>query len=273
MSIVAEPRSLTSRQSDIGTADDTLIKFYKAYPHAIPVMRAERSALGTIPAKAYKYCEALCSASAFGWYVFPPTDIRLFFDGVDVYVDLENEWCKLTSMHLPDVDNWWDSHCPEELRGMAPPFLTDLGLPGYVQIWSGMLVSTRPDWSILVRPLANIQQTRQFFCFEGLLETDRYSPAPLFTNIKLQTTGVPIEIAADMPLFQVQPVPRKSYAMENLKSFEQIELFDPDSGSANLTDAEWSGYRKTIRTAQPVDDMHALGQYGASTRKRAKKNE
>ena len=256
---------------EVGT-DADLATFYRVYPGAIPVMRADRSALGTIPAKAYQYCEALCSASAFGWYVFPASDIRLMFDGSDVFVECEGEWQLLSSMHLPGVDQWWDNQCPIELEGMAPPFLTSLGVPGYVQIWSGMLARTRQDWSLLVRPLVNVDQTRQFQCFEGIVETDQYAPAPLFTNIKIRQTDTVIEIPADKPLFQIQPVRQDSYKSRNLNAFSEHLLFDTESGDSVFSEADWVGYASTVRAARPTEDMHALGSYGARTRKRSKQN-
>ena len=48
------------------------VTFYRAIPQSVEPMRADRSALGVIPTAAFQYCEALTSASAFGWYVFPP---------------------------------------------------------------------------------------------------------------------------------------------------------------------------------------------------------
>lgn len=271
MSMVADAANCETINEHDAVSDESLITFYRAYPNALPVMRAERSALGTIPTKAYQYCEALCSASAFGWYVFPPSDIRLYFDGSDVYSEINDDWVRLSSVHLPDVENWWDQQCPENLVGMAPPFLTNLGIPGYVQIWSGMLVKTMPEWSILVRPLVNVQTTNQYFCFEGIVETDRYCPAPLFTNIKLQTTGL-IEIPADMPMFQVQPIPRESYSKNKLKSYEQHDIFDERDGDSSMSTDDWEGYRRTIRTVDPTQDDHSLGQYAVSSRRRGKKD-
>lgn len=251
--------------------DSDLATFYRVYPSAIPVMRADRSALGTIPAKAYQYCEALCSASAFGWYAFPAADIRLMFDGTDVYVEHQGEWMTLTSMHLPGVDEWWDSQCPMELEGMAPPFLTSLGVPGYVQIWSGLLVRTRKDWSVVVRPLVNVDSSRQFQCFEGIVETDQYAPAPLFTNIKIRQTDTVIDISAEKPLFQVQPVKQESYKSRNLNAYSEHLLFDRTDGHSVFSEADWVGYASTVRSARPTEDMHALGSYGADTRRRAKR--
>ena len=44
-------------------------------------MRADRAAAGTMPTRAFRYCEAMTSASAFGRYVFPPITFSLMWDG------------------------------------------------------------------------------------------------------------------------------------------------------------------------------------------------
>lgn len=249
--------------------EEGVVSFFRMYPHALPAMKADRTALGSIPVQAYQYCEALCSASSFGWYAFPAADIQLWFDGTDIYVANGQEWQKLKSQHLPEVDRWWNSRCPVELVDKAPPFLTYLGIPGYVQIWSGLLVQTVEDWSVLVRPLANVQRSNQFFCFEGIVETDRYGPAPLFINIKLNATDTVIELGASDPLFQVQPVYRKSYERKTLNVFENREMCAGDyDDSAVMTEKHWEGYRKTIRAADPAADQHQTGSYAREARRR-----
>jgi hypothetical protein len=67
----------TSSAEPLGT-------FYRAIPESFAPMRADRGALGVIPTAAFQYCEALTSASAFGWYVFAPMTFFVQWDGTDV---------------------------------------------------------------------------------------------------------------------------------------------------------------------------------------------
>lgn len=233
-------------------------------------MRADRSALGTLPAKAYQYCEAVTAASGFGWYVFPAAEVQFWFDGVDVHWAVNDKWEKLTIEYLPDSDSWWKPNCPDALADKEPPFVTAIGVPGFVQIWSGLLVETARDWSVLVRPLANVPPSREYFCFEGIVETDRYSPAPLFINLKLQVTGEAIVLPADKPLFQVQPVRRESYARQTLSKFDNRDI-KVESTNGGLTGAQWAGYVGTVRAVDPRLDNHEIGQYAKKSRKRDKK--
>jgi len=247
-------------------AKASVVTFHRAYPGAIPPMRAERSALGTIPAAALQYCEALCSASAFGWYIFPPADIRLKSNGVDVFHEVDGSWEVLTSVHLPDVLEYWNEHCPASLKDKAPPFLSTLFVPGVVQIWSGMLVSSRPSWSVLIRPPVNVPQSRLYSPFEGIVETDRYGPAPLFTNVRLMATDVVIELPRLKPLFQVQPIPRAAYADAAAAQEEHADL-------GEMSADDWAGYAATIRAADPAEeDAHKVGGYAVGARKRSRRD-
>ena len=55
---------------------NSAVQFYRIIPEAIPPMPADASALGTLPFAAYQYCEAIRTASSFGWYIFPMADIH-----------------------------------------------------------------------------------------------------------------------------------------------------------------------------------------------------
>ena len=60
------------------------VTFYTAIPGSRAPMRADPSVLGTLPARGFQYCEALRVASSFGWYVFPPIDFTLQWDGSQI---------------------------------------------------------------------------------------------------------------------------------------------------------------------------------------------
>ncbi|MEO7887965.1 MAG: hypothetical protein ABIR76_14640, partial [Polaromonas sp.] len=156
--------------------------------------------------------------------------------------------------------------------GLAPPYLSMLPVRGFVQIWSGLLCSTRPDWSVLIRPLANVRGSHQFSSFEGLLESDRFQPFPLFMNIQLLATDVPINIPKTSPLFQVQPLMRSTYGDRAHNFSEREGLGLMENGEPAMTAGDWMGYRKTIRVEIP-NEAPESGRYTAATRKRTKHEE
>lgn len=229
-------------------------------------MPADASALGTLPVAAYQYCEAIRAASSFGWYVFPPDDIRLRWDGSEVRCWQNGEWQLLVSTSLAgEALERWQEFAPDDLRDRPPPYLSSLFVPGIVQVWSGFLVNSSADWSILARPPANLTQSSSYFCYEGLIETDRFGPCPLFVNLRLVATDREIMLPRTKPLFQVQPVMRAAHAgAGRISGIVDI---------ADMSASDWQGFRGTIRSSDPRESDHRTGSYGTHVRRRGKQEE
>ncbi len=240
-----------------------VVRFYRLADQARPPQRADRSACGTLPTRAYRYCEAVTSASAYGWWVFPPIDLQLMWDGSDVfwYHDGADDWMPLLpSAQLPGFAAAFDRASPDGLTGLAPPFLTALPEAGAVQIWTGLMVRTRPDWHLLVRAPANLPTPGGFVLYEGIVESDTWF-GPLFTNMRFTRSHSPIRLRADFPLLQVQPVPREAYANPTLSSTSLV----PDMGAMN--EADWEDYRRTI-VLPNQDPDRPFGAYATAARKK-----
>jgi len=76
-------------------------------------MPADRSALGTLPASAHQYCDAVTRASGNGWYVFPLFDVDFLFDGKQVTFSLDGDaWEPLDSFQLTALETEWDERAP-----------------------------------------------------------------------------------------------------------------------------------------------------------------
>lgn len=248
------------------------ITFVQAYPDAIPPMRADKAATGVLPTIAFRHCEPVRVASSFGWYVFPPEDVVLRWDGADVLIHRGDGWEPLTQTMLPGIGEYWNRCAPDALRDMAPPFVSTLPVRGYVQIWSGLLCKAAPGWSISIRPLVNIPTTNHYRCFEGFVEADEFSPFPLFMNIQLLATNVDIVIPKVQPFFQVQPLLRQTYQGQAHEYEVRSGLVDPELGAPLLSADEWAGYRKTVRLNQTEGDEILIegGAYAVDARKRQK---
>jgi len=245
------------------------VKFHRVYPAAVPPMRADKSALGLMPTMAFRHCEAMRMASSFGWYAFPAEEVNLRWNGSDVFVKEDGRWQPLVRSGLPGFAEYWNHHAPPDLRDLAPPFLTRLQLPGLVQIWTGLLCSTGPGWSVLVRAPSNMRGSFLYSAYEGIIETDTFKPCPLFMNIQLIATDVDIQLPKQMPLLQVQPLLRETYGEKAHSSQEFDGLGTQEDGQPAMSPDDWREYRRTIRVeveGQPSESGH----YSADTRKRTK---
>jgi Family of unknown function (DUF6065) len=241
------------------------VTFFRFVPGCRLPQRADRSAAGTMPTRAFRYCEALTSASAFGWYLFPPISFSLMWDGgSDVIWTYEgaDAWFPLKVAQFPNFADHFDEAAAPEFRGFSPPFLAAFKEPGVVQIWTGLFARSAPDWNLLVRPPANLARSQGYDQYEGIIETDRWF-GPLFTNVRLTRTNAPIEFDAEFPFVQVQPVHRGIYgeALERFEVIPDLECLGP---------REWEDFRRTV-VAPNVDPHRQRGQYAATVRRQRKR--
>lgn len=239
-----------------------VVTFYTAVPGSRPPMRADPSGLGTLPSRGFQYCEALRAASSFGWYVFPPIEFTLQWDGSQVLWTYRGAkaWYPLTSAQFPGYAEVFDRLAPPRLRGFAPPFLTAVPEPGIIQVWTGLFVGSAEDWSILIRPPANLPRSLAFDLYEGIVETDRWF-GPLFTNVRLIKTDVPIRFSTETPLIQVQPLHRSAYADEVSNNFGVV------ANPAGFSDEAWSRYEQTI-VKPNLNPERPVAAYATSVRRR-----
>lgn len=252
------------RQADSPPQPAKRVIFHRVIPTARYPQRADRSAAGTLPTRAFRYCEPVASASGFGYYVFPPMNFSLRWDGTAVHwrYDAAPDWQLLTTAQFPDFAASFDAQAPEDIRGFSPPFIGSLQEPGQIQMWTGLIARTAPGVSLLVRSCVNLPPMPGVQIFEGIIETDRWF-GPLITNFRINRTDIPIEFRADHPMFQVQPLPREILGESMQNDYELV----PDI--TFFTERDWDDYYNTV-VRPHVADKRPRGQYASAARKRRK---
>ncbi|TWT05703.1 DUF6065 family protein [Reyranella sp. CPCC 100927] len=242
-----------------------VVTFKKVVRGGLPPRRATRDAAGTLPVRAVRYCEPVSAASGFGWYVFPPIAFQIMFDGIDALwtYDGADGWFPLKVAQYPGFADEFDAAAPESAKGFSPPFLSMLDGPAILQIWTGLIVRTAPDWSLLLRAPANLPHSAGYHHFDGIIETDAWG-GPLFFNVRLIQTGVPIRFDTQWPFLQVQPVHRQHYADDFLNAM-QVE-----SGLQSLSPDDWHAYDQAV-VGPNKDPNRPLGKYAVAARKRRTK--
>src|SRR4029077_15803434 len=143
----------------------------------------------------------------------PCAESQWTYDGVE-------EWLPLTrdAVQYPQFSEQFNEIAPARLRGFSPPFLTPSIQPGGLQVWTGCIAKSAPGWSLLVRGVANLFSGASYQMFEGIIETDNWF-GPLFNNVRIIKTDMPIEFRSDIPFLQVQPVHKDVYAEKFLQNF------------------------------------------------------
>ena len=245
--------------------DNPIVEFYRFIPQASAPKRAERSGAGYIPSRAMRYCDALTSATGYGFWIFPPMDLRLLWDGDQVFWSYgeDDSWMPLSgtdsgAIQFPDYARVFDGQAPPELSGYSPPFLSAMPESGGVQIWTGLLAKTRSGWSLSVRLPVNLPSIPGLTAWEGIVETDIWL-GPLFANFRITKTDFPVHIRADVPLIQVQPVPQLAYCDDNLASFAITD-------TSSLSKDDWDRLGQVL-LPHPDRELRQ-GNYAVTVRKR-----
>jgi hypothetical protein len=244
------------------TTNSVTARFYQLIPGAPKPRRADRSADGRMPMDAYRYCEAMTTASSFGWYFYPPMTFWLLLEGNELFWTYEGADARypLGGAQFPGFSRIFEERAPYPLKRLAPPFLVASDEPGVVQIWSGYLASTAPDWALQLRKPVNVPIVKAYEHLEGVVETSSWF-GPLFTNIRLTRTDVWVDFHKTKPLFQAQPLRRECY---DKPPYEVLTLND-------LGVNDWRRFGATLERNH--NNMRCPGHYAVDTRKRLRAEE
>lgn len=256
MSMAMAPGRVTTAGDDAPA-----MTFFQVIDAGLAPQRADASALGTVPTDGFRYCEPLRAASAFGWYVFLPTDLKVRWDGFEFFwsIDDGRDWYDLTSaVQYPDAAARFDAAAPEGLRGLSPPFLKRTNAADTLQIWSGCFVQTQAGMSTLVRAPSNLPAPMGCRIVEGIVETDWWF-GPLFANVQFTHPDQTVTFRADWPFVQLQPVPQSV-----LREAGRAKV-DVARGIDGFGAAQWDRYRATVEGKAAAH----VGGYAARARKRA----
>ncbi len=247
--------------------EERTVEFFRLIQQIRPPKRAERSAAGYLPGRAMRYCDALTSATGYGYWIFPPMDIRLLWNGEQIFWSYgeDETWMPLSgtdsgAVQFPNYAAAFDATAPEALRGYSPPFLTALPELGGVQMWTGLVAKTRPGWSLSVRSPVNLPAVPGVVAWEGIIETDLWF-GPLFTIFRITKTDMPVHIRSHIPFVQVQPVPQLAYREEILGSFTCSEASD-------MSSADWDRLGEVLLPDPNPDPSIRQGHYAVMVRKR-----
>ena len=222
-----------------------VVEFVKLISDGRPPKRADRSGAGSLPGRAMRFCDALTTATGYGYWIFPPIDFQVLWDGEQIFwsYDEADSWLPLSgtstgAAQFPGFATRFDEFAPETLKGYSPPFLTALPEIGGIQIWTGLLARTRPGWSLNVRQPVNLSGTPGLVGWEGIVEADHWF-GPLFNNFRITRTDFPVHLRAQVPFLQVQPVPQISYREEMLNAMA-VRNYD------EMTEKDWVDFGDVV---------------------------
>lgn len=237
----------------------TTIHFLSLLPTPCAPVRADPTQGGSIPLRAYRYCEPFVQANTFGWLIPSPISFRIVWEGTAFRWKPEGvkSWLPLKTAQMPGYSEWFKQNAPAKFAHLEIPFLTALPETGIVQIWSGLVARTRRRWSLLVRGPVNRPVRREFHHLEGIVEFDWWH-GPLFGNLQFSQTDTEVSFTKGSPLLQACPIPRMAHARQTLANSAFTE------GVGALTPADWEGLNNALFFGE---EQKPLGAYARVARR------
>jgi hypothetical protein len=211
-------------------------RFFQLYAKAELPQRATRNAYGTLPTRAVQYCEAITSATSFGWSVFSPVDCMIKWDGMCLYWKHEDkDWIPIDdAVAFPGPSTFYQGAPAEVSKLPPPPFLIALPEAGTLQVSLGIAASCSRAWALLLRGPANWPMSGHIEHYEGIIDPAVWF-GPLFINLRITKTDTPIRLCPARPLAQIQPILRSSYSKKAL-TYEACPM-GPE---------EWEAYERSV---------------------------
>ncbi len=250
------------------------VEFFSHYEGAPLPQPASNDAMGTLPVRAAQHCLPLKAASGNGFYLYPPFDFAVRWDG------LRSEFTWLAENGRPEgwqtMENNAVFHHPSAAAARAsvpahraavldevmdpegPSFINaDPRSPNTMEITTGVVVRTQPGWVTVVRSVANWASPRPYIVLDGVIETDWYR-TDIPTTIRLPQPGE-VRFSRSLPMAQLQVVPLSSL---------RPEIGNPDhpTGIAHWPEDVW---REFVASARPRYTATRMGTYAAASRRAA----
>ncbi len=239
-----------------------MITLFNAVGTGLDPQKADKSVNGTLPTNGYRYCETVRTASGFGWYVFPPVEIWVEWDGSEYHwsIDGGEQWYLLTdAIQYPGFSAEFDKHAPEGVQGYSPPFLSRTNDGDILQFWTGHFARTKPGIASYVKTPSNLNTGQAYSVMEGVVQTEWWF-GPLLANLRIHRQGKPIVFRADRPIIQVLP-----FSNALLDEFEKSKP-EVHVGLPSLGEEEWEAYAATV--VHRMKTRTKMGDYAVEARQR-----
>jgi hypothetical protein len=239
---------------------DCPVRFYAGMPDIHPPRRADATLGGAASHRASLYCQPFLLANSFGWYVDPPLDIDLSWDGAEVKWRLADtdQWSVLETYVSVQNFLYLAQHAPDAIKRLLNvPFLAVGPEAGIVQLWTGLFAISNHGWCSLVRGIVNSRQDPNYQVLEGIIDTDWWL-GPLVFPIQIRRTDQTIRIRRQTPIVQIQPIHRACLSDAVLP--ETMEIRNVNNWSAE----EWQRYKSSM---EMKENAGKRGTYRAESRR------
>jgi hypothetical protein len=246
-----------------------IFTFHACFEGVVPPVPADPAVFGTQSFRAVTFCQPFRAASGFGWYGFPPVDFYVKWDGTSFrwLPAGSDSWLPLETVPVQTLYRLRGDEVPADPLLGFPTLLSTIE-PGLLQVWTGLVASSPPEWSLLVRGVPNLPGHLTYEVLDGIIETGWWH-GPLFTTMRFRRTDEPVKFSRKMPFVVYQPVLREAYEAKDVREMTYVP---PDPETMRIArqmvatavsvreDGSPGGYRREVlrrrRGARPTPGAH-----------------
>jgi hypothetical protein len=210
-------------------------KVFYTHPHGCKIRPAEKTLRGHGNSGGIKWCMPYKIVNSTGFWVYTPVDMEITWHGgsdftykiFDKYSD--EDYFKIGNLlrakDLKDFERWSNF-------GVGRTKFTFGSVDvGVVQIYTGCIFKTSPNWCLQIRSPVNFPVRQQVSVMEAILETD-WLQYDIWINLVFHQTKKPLLLKKDdsIPIAHLVPVHRQTFTSEwNLEFHEMNNLTDESS--------------------------------------------
>ena len=208
------------------------LEIYKTHPKACNVVKAEKTLKDSADKNGIKWCMPYKIANQMGYWIYPPVDFEITWHGGKdfTYKNYEeyddSDYGIISSLlrapELTKLEKWCS------VGTGRSKFTYGLVEAGVVQVYTGCIFKTPPNWCMQIRSPINFPERQPYYIMEGILETD-WMQYDIWMNLVFTQKYKPIRFkpSDNTPIAQLVPIHRQSFTSEwqsNEKMINSQEL-------------------------------------------------
>jgi hypothetical protein len=185
------------------------LKIWKLHSQSSKIEKANKLCLGKANKSGVRWCGPYSSANQLGFWVYPPVDMEIFYNGNSFSGTAEQysneDYFKIKSLIKSEdkvnIEKWCDSNTGRT------KFTWGEADKNVVQIWTGLIFQTPPGYCLQIRSPINFPR-ENYHVMEAVLETD-WMHYDIWINLICEPNKK-ISIKKDLPIAHLVPVKRES---------------------------------------------------------------
>ncbi|MGW7201294.1 DUF6065 family protein [Streptomyces chryseus] len=210
-------------------------QFFGCFDGVVEPSPADSILAGTAPFRGTVHCQPFREANGYGWYSYSPVECFLKWDGSGFYwlPVGQSSWMKMPDSGVtPRILYKLGGRDLSDDLLLSIPVFAPAPEPGILQVWTGLVAVTPPEWSLLVRGVPNMPGNLVHEVLDGIIETGWWH-GPLVGNLRFRKTDQVVHLRPAVPLFGIQPIPCVAYQDGVLK--EESSFRSAESGDLSGT--------------------------------------